>query len=149
MNTETAPAMMAVIEITMTISISVTPRSRLCSVHGIGCIARAVAVKNHGGISAWRPKHGHRDEKGFTTCLRDRPQRRVGDGDASSVIPESGNGGSRKVQDARHGEGVVVAHVVIRRGRAVARFPGLRTQRQSSFVVGAPGAAGAAGCARG
>src|SRR2546425_6478669 len=109
MNTETAPAMMAVIEMTMTISISVTPRSRLCSGQGIGCITHAVAVKNHGGVSARRPKHGHRDEKSVT--CRDRPQRLVDDGDARCVILESGNGGSRKVQDADHAEKVVVIHV--------------------------------------
>src|SRR5258708_1032724 len=111
MNTETAPAMMAVIAMTMTISISVTPRSRLCSGQGIGCITHAVAVKNHGGVSARRPKHGHRDEKSVT--CRDRPQRLVGDGNARRVTPESGNGGSREVGDARaHAEAVVVVHVV-------------------------------------
>src|SRR5437773_3215146 len=114
MNTETAPAMMAVIEMTMIISISVTPRSRLCSGQGIGCIAHAVAVKDDLGVSARRPIHRYRDEKRI--ACRDRPQRLVGDGDACCVIPESGNGGSRKVQDADHAESVVVAHVVIRRG---------------------------------
>src|SRR3989449_9690915 len=110
MNTETAPAMMAVIEITMTISISVTPRSRLCSGQGIGCITHAVAVKDHGGVSAHRPKHGHRDEKRI--ACRDRPQRLVGDGNARRVTPESGDGRSRKANDADHAESVVVAHVV-------------------------------------
>src|SRR6266513_1841128 len=125
MNTETAPAMMAVIAMTMTISISVTPRSRLRSGQGIGCITHAVAVKDHPGVGARRPIHGHRDENGLTTCRRDRPERLVDDRDARRVIFESGNGRSRNVSDSRDqggGEAVVIAHVVIRRGRAVARF---------------------------
>src|SRR5882762_8564453 len=129
MNTATAPAMMAVIAMTMTISISVTPRSLLRGRSGqsIGRIAHAVAVKNHGGVSARRPGHGHLDEK-RVTCW-DRPQNLVDNGDARCVILESGNGRSRNVSDSRDqgvGEAVVIAHVVIRRGRAVARFARLR-----------------------
>src|SRR5712691_3988644 len=113
MNTATAEAMIAVIAMTMTISISVTPRSllRWRSGQSIGCIAHAVAVKNHGGVSAHRPGHGHLDQQRIGR--RNSTQGLVDDGDARCVIPESGNGGSRKVSDARHAEGVVVIHVVV------------------------------------
>ena len=46
MNTATAPARMAVIEITITISTSVTPCTRRASVKRIGRIARAVSIQN-------------------------------------------------------------------------------------------------------
>src|SRR5882762_7068285 len=97
MNTATAEAMMAVIAMTMTISISVTPRSLLGwrSGQSIGCITHAVAVEDDLGVGARRPIHGHRDEKGVT--CRDRPQRLVDDIDPRCVIPESGNGRSRNV----------------------------------------------------
>src|SRR5882762_6461500 len=105
MNTATAPAMMAVIAMTMTISISVTPRSllRWRSGQSIGCIAHAVAVKDDLGVGARRPSDGHCDEKRI--ACRDRPQQLGGgggdDGDASCVILESGDGRSGKVSDAR------------------------------------------------
>src|SRR5216683_7471317 len=109
MNTATAEAMMAVIAMTMTISISVTPRSLLRGRSGqsIGCITHAVAVKNHGG--AHRPGHGHLDQQRIGR--RNSAQGLVDDGDARRVIPESGNGGSRNVSDARHAEVVVVIRV--------------------------------------
>src|SRR5437763_4516710 len=111
MNTETAPAMMAVIAMTMTISISVTPRSRLRSGQGIGCVAHAVAVKNHGGVSARRPKHGHGDQQRIRRG--NRGEGLIGDAVRRRVAAESGDGRSRKVSDARHdGDGVVVIYGV-------------------------------------
>src|SRR6267378_6969375 len=117
MNTETAPAMMAVIEMTMTISISVTPRSRLCSGQGIGCITHAVAVKNHGGVGAHRPSHGYRDQQRLRRG--NRGEGLVGDGNARRVTADSGDRGSRDVGDARKQRiriAVVVVHVVEGRG---------------------------------
>src|SRR6266478_5180181 len=106
MNTETAPAMMAVIAMTMTISISVTPRSRLCSGQGIGCITNAVAVKNHGGVSARRPGHGHGDQQRLRRG--NRGEGLIGDADRRRVEAESGDRGSRDVGDARKRRKAVV-----------------------------------------
>src|SRR5438445_13758683 len=101
MNTETAPAMMAVIAMTMTISISVTPRSRLCSGQGIGCIAHAVAVKDDLGVSARRPGHGHGDQQRIRRGKRSEGL--IGYADGRRVAAESVDGRSRLVRAAQHG----------------------------------------------
>src|SRR5438105_15962163 len=128
MNTATPLAMIAVIAMTMTISISVTP---LCGFLGclksIGRVAHSVAVKLDGRVG--RP--GHRD--GDKECLG------AGNGAGPGAEPllrnihggavrtEARHCGASDVGDARsHGETVVVIYVVERVGRAGTRFRSVR-----------------------
>src|SRR5437588_10650405 len=97
MNTATPPAMMAVIEITMTISISVTPAWRSRLRQRIGRITHAVAVKNHGGVA--RPRHGHGDQQAIRR--ENGAQGLIGHGNGGGVRLEARYGIAFQVTDGR------------------------------------------------
>src|SRR5688572_25992933 len=140
MDTATLPAMIAVIEITMTISTKVAPCAAR-SGQGVRRIADSVAVQDHGGVRG--PDDGNGDEQPIGGG--NGAQRLVGDRDAGAVGTEVRKHCPRQIGDARSdAETVVVADVVERR-RAGARFPSLRAERQLVLVVRAARAAGAAG----
>src|SRR5690242_16321896 len=130
MNTATADAMAAVIAITMTISINVTPRwgdgivveirieNALIvnprSWQRIRCVAQPVAVKDDGRIA--RSGYRYRDEQALRSprgVITDSVERLTADGDGHAISVEPVDQILVNVPDARRRRGIRIEAVVV------------------------------------